>query len=201
MANIYTPVMMGFAQSTYLDQQGTALPGSLAFCSDTDLIDSFIVDPDIGDLGLTAGIGVVIRPAEATQRAGLNNFYVGLPDADSTAADFAGVLIRNQQMGTNGEGQACWFGRQMCNVARASRVGARIWVPLNEGSVSDIGGGAAHWIIADSTGHGQPIGSFTSVAITGDTILLTKARFISASENNSPMPGSEALALLEIGVI
>lgn len=201
MANIYTPVTMGFGQSSYLDQQGTALPGGLAFCSDTSLIDAFIVDPAVGDLGLGAGIGVILKPVESTQRAGLNNFYIGLPDEDSTAADFAGVLVRNQQMSSNSLGQACWFGRQLGNVARSSRVGARVWVPLNEGSITDIGGAEAYWIIADTTGHGQPIGSFSCVAIGSDTVKLVQARFVGASEAGSPMPGAAALALLEIGVI
>ncbi|MEG6502548.1 hypothetical protein, partial [Desulfovibrio sp. 1214_IL3152] len=66
MPNTYNPVRNGFAQSSYKDQQGTALAGSLAFASDKNLVDAFIVG-DVGDDGLEAGLAVIAGVATDVQ--------------------------------------------------------------------------------------------------------------------------------------
>lgn len=193
--NMFTPGT-GFAQSTYVDQMGTALPGSLAFASDQWLIDSFIVHPNIGANGLEAGLGVIASAIPAAEhegtRAGMNTKYVGLPAAGATATNFAGISVRNQQMDTNVNGHACWFANRMCNVMRSKRVGGRVWVQLTNGSSAVDG--AVYWIISNTTAHDKPIGSFSATALGADTVQLTNAKFKSVADASS----EATVALVEL---
>lgn len=174
--NLYTPVRDGFVQDTYVDQMGSAYVGMLAYPSDFNICDTFIASPDVDPDGLLAGIGVVEAQAIDPPRPGVNEALVDYPAAGATAADFAGVHIRNQQMGTNSAGHPCHFGGDTLNVLRRERVGGRVWVMLSNGATEWKG--TAHWIVSDTTGHGHQIGSFSASAITGDTINLTFMKFL-----------------------
>ena len=46
--SVYTGSNNGFMQAAYVDQQGTALPGDLAYASDVDLIDASVVSMPAG---------------------------------------------------------------------------------------------------------------------------------------------------------
>lgn len=173
MPNIYTPVRNGFAQSTYLDQQGTALAGSLAFASDENLVDAFIVG-DVGDDGLEAGLAVIAALATDVQRTGLNEQVVTAPAPDTTAAQIIGVMVRNQQMRSNKAGRACCFAQDLCNVARTGRSGARIWVQIADGAQPAVDG--AVFVHTDAANAGK----FASAADTG-IIALTNMLFKSAA--------------------
>lgn len=200
---IYTPGT-GFAQSTYYDQMATALPGSLAFASDINLVDSATArknDSETGQ-GLLAGVGVLIAPIAQAQiqghRSGLSK-EASLPTAGTTAAQFGGILVRNQQMDTNSSGDACWFPGRMVNVLRAERVGGRvggrIWARLTKGATSL--GAAPYWIISDTTGHNLPIGSFSAEAIGADTVQLTNVKIRSEAD----AANGATIVLLELGLI
>ena len=195
--NLFTPGA-GFAQSLYVDQIGTALPGSLAFTSDQRLVDSFIVSPTVGPNGLEAGLGVITSVIPALEvsgtRAGMNTKYAGLPAVGATAANFAGISVRNQQMDSNVAGHACWFSNRLCNVIRSNRVGGRVWVQLSNGS--SVVDGAVYWIISNTTAHGKPIGSFSATALGADTVQLTTAKFKSASDASSEV----TIALVELAL-
>ncbi len=197
MGNTFTP-MAGFAQSTYNDQIATALPGQIANASDQWLIDSYVVDPTIGALGLEAGLAYVATPIPATlrigNREGLNMHYASLPVAATTAEQIAGITVRNQQMDSNSVGHACWFANRMCNGMRADRVGGRIWVQLTSGATTM--NGAVYVIKSDTTGHGKPIGSFAGAEITGDTIVMTGAKFKGVFTATT----EATIALVEIGL-
>lgn len=201
MANIYGPVAAGFAQSTYLDQMGTALPGQIANASDQWLIDTAIVHPDAGPDGLVAGIGVVLPVIPAAERTGyrlgINNTYAQLPTTTTTADDFGGILVRNQQMDSNSAGDACWFPRRASNVMRSNRVGGRIWVRLVNGAA--VINGPVYWIISDTTSHGFQIGAFSAVAIGADTIELPGIAF--RSEHDATGENGAQIALVELGRI
>lgn len=173
MPNTYTPVRNGFAQSSYKDQQGTALAGSLAFASDKNLVDAFIVG-DVGDDGLEAGLAVVAGTATDVQRTGLNEQVVTLPTADSIGADIIGIVVRNQQMRSNATGHACYFAEDMCNVVRAGRSGGRVWVQLVDGAQPAIDG--AVFVHTDAANAGK----FTAAA-GADIIALTTMKFKSAA--------------------
>lgn len=172
----YFPQKHNFGQSEYFDQMSTALPGSRVFASDNHLTDAYIVAPAVDNDGLIAGIGVVAAKSADYIRPGINQLQVALPTATSTAADFEGIVYRNQQMGTNLKGMACAMSGDMCNIMRSARVGGRIWVLLADGAI-DIGG-AVYWIVKDTTSHDKPIGSFASSSLGGDAILLPNVRFI-----------------------
>lgn len=152
MPNIYSPQPHAFAQTAYKDQMGTALPGSLAFVSDSNLVDAMLVG-EVGDNGLQAGLAVIATAATDVQRPGINERAVILPIASSTAEHIVGVVVRNQQMRTNAHGHACYFAKDMCNVARVGRSGARIWVQLTEGTQPVVGGAVS--VIVSGTDAGK----------------------------------------------
>lgn len=167
----YNP-QRGFAQSVYYDQQATAYAGMPYSSSDYDLIDSLFVTSASGvdaNTGLLAGIAVGMQQSAQQLRPGINYQTVKTPLA--TAADFYGVTVRNQQMRTNPAGFPCWFDGDVANVMRWTRAGGRIWVLLTNGTtVADT---APYVIVANTTNHNKPIGSFSGVAISGDTVQLT----------------------------
>lgn len=181
---VYTP-QKGFAQFQYFDQQATALAGMLANASDINLVDSAFVGPVDATVGLTAGIGVMVNPTVRSNRPGLNYDIVMPPDSAATDEAFAGIVVRNQFMRTNSNGEACYFFGDMANYARRDRAGARIWVQLAQGST--VFGGPVYWIVRDTKNAGLKIGAFSAAPITGtagsagtseDTVLLTGARFL-----------------------
>ena len=169
----YIPVKNGFSQNSYPDQQGAYLAGSLAFASDNTLIDAFIVG-EVNEQGLEAGMAVVATPAPAVLRAGINEELVSKPAGSSTADDIVGVVARNQQMGSNAAGRACYFSGDVCNVARTGRSGARICVQLVDGAqpvlnspVSVIVSGANAGKFATTGGVNMPNMKFKSAAFNG----------------------------------
>lgn len=161
---VYTP-QRGFAQFQYFDQQATALAGMLANASDINLVDSAFVGPVDATVGLTAGIGVMVNPTVRSNRPGLNYDIVMPPDIAATDESFAGIVVRNQFMRTNSNGEACYFFEDMANYARRDRAGARIWVQLAQGST--VFGGPVYWIVRDTKNAGLKIGAFSAAPITG----------------------------------
>lgn len=161
---VYTP-QRGFAQSRYFDQQATALAGMLANASDINLVDSAFVGPVDATVGLTAGIGVKVNAAIRSNRPGLNYDIVMPPDIAATDDSFAGIVVRNQFMRTNSNGEACYFFEDMANYARRGRSGARIWVQLAQGST--VFGGPVYWIVRDTKNAGLKIGAFSADPIPG----------------------------------
>lgn len=161
---VYTP-QRDFAQFQYFDQQATALAGMLANASDINLVDSAFVGPVDATVGLTAGIGVMVNPTVRSNRPGLNYDIVMPPDSAATDESFAGIVVRNQFMRTNYNGEACYFFEDMANYARRDRAGARIWVQLAQGST--VFGGQVYWIVRDTKNAGLKIGAFSAAPITG----------------------------------
>ena len=173
MPNIYTPVKNGFAQSSYKDQMGTALPGHIAFSGNSELVDAFIVGA-IDDNGLEAGLAVTASSAAYAQRSGINQEVVNLPAESASAKDISGIMVRSQQMSTNTSGRACYFEGDVCNVLRVARAGGSVWVQLAQGaqpavngSVSVIVKGADAGKFATSGGVVMPNMKFKSIAQDG----------------------------------
>lgn len=173
--NTYTPVRNGFVQDAYADQMETAYVGLLANTSDINLCDSFIAGDTANPNGLLAGIGVIEKESTDPTRPGINEQIANYPAAGAVAANFVGITVRNEQMGTNADGNPCKFAGEMVNILRSKRVGGRIWVMLSNGTASYNGN--AFWIISDTTGHGHQIGSFSAVALGADTVELTNVKF------------------------
>lgn len=155
----------GFAQSQYFDQQATAIPGLLAYASDINLVDSAFVGAVDPIYGLLAGTGIMINPTTVSNRPGINYDVAVPPTVTATDADFAGVVVRNQWMDTNPNGDACIYPDRMCNYARRGRAGSRIWVRLEAGTSTF--GAPVYWIVRDTAGTGKTIGSFSAEPITG----------------------------------
>lgn len=173
--NIYSPVRNGFVQNAYADQMETAYVGMLANASDINLCDSYVAGDDADPDGLLAGIGIVETESTDPTRPGVNEQIANYPSAGKMAASFAGITVRNEQMGTNANGNPCRFAGEMINVLRSKRVGGRIWVMLSNG-ISSFDG-KVFWIVSDTTGHGHQIGSFSAVAIGADTVELANVKF------------------------
>lgn len=189
----------GFAQSTYVDQQATALAGMLANASEYNLVDSAYVGDSAtsGTNGgyIQAGLGVTIdKPSGIVERPGINNKVMNLPGG--TDSVFAGVVVRNQFTGTDANGMAAVRWQTLGNYARPSRAGCRIWVQLHKGTTTL--GGKVYWIVADTTGHGLPLGSFSAEAIAGDTVEITTATFQGAFTAGSN--AADNVALVEFGL-
>lgn len=195
MSNVFAP-QAGFMQTTYKDQMGTALPGQLVHASDIRLVDTYVVSPTIGAMGIEAGLGFVapVIPADQREgfREGINMKYAMLPATGATAADFEGITVRNQQMDTNVDGRACWFANRLCNGLRSRRVGGRMWAQVANGSTTVDG--KVYWIISNTTAHGKTIGAFSGVAMGADTVELKNAVFKSAVDSNSGF----SLAIIEL---
>ena len=193
----------GFAQSQYFDQQATALAGMLANASDINLTDSAFVGEVSASAGLMAGIGVRTLNTEASNRPGVNYDIIVPPLGTEVDADFAGIVVRNQVMRTNSNGEACWFMNDMANYARRGRAGSRIWVRLEAGTAAT--GGTVYWIVRDTSSHGKLIGAFSAEAIagvatptaaflTGGTIDLSAVTAVSDGEFQIDIDGSTVSA-------
>lgn len=173
--NVYSPQRDGFIQDSYADQAGTAYIGMLANASDYNFIDSYVADESVDPDGLIAGIGFVKKASANPTRPGINQYLAKYPAAGATLADFEGVLVRHQQMSTNSAGFPCVYSGELCNGLRRNRVGGRPWVMLSNGTSAVDGN--VHWIVSDTTNHGHQIGSFSAMAIAGDTVELTFMKF------------------------
>lgn len=179
MANLGVP--FGTIQTTYPNQMGTALVGSLASASDVINFDSMPVDETDG---IKFGIGVVAAAATDPIREGVGAYVISLPAGSEAEEDFAGVVIRTSagQCDENGVGMV--GDKRVAAVARPNRAGFRIWVKDNSGDIKV--GDPVFWIVKDGTGHGFDIGSFANAEITAsevtDTVELTTGRFVSNSD-------------------
>lgn len=182
--SVYTGSNNGFMQSAYVDQQGTALPGDLAYASDVDLIDACVVSMPAGSEGdlLPVGVGVVGAYSADASRPGMTSTKVSPVGADATAVTLYGVTVRNQQCRTDGNKVSGWGDGDVCGIMRTKRVGGRIWVTAGNAATANT---AAHLVIKDTTSHGLPIGSFVGSEITGDTVALTTVQWATTTAAGS----------------
>lgn len=172
--HVYTPVQHGFVQNSYADQMDSAYVGQVANASDYNLTDSYVTG-EVGPNGLIAGVGAVNKVIPNAIRPGVNENALEYPKEGATVDDFEAITVRNDQMGTNAAGMPCMFEGEMINGLRRSRVGGRTWVMLSKGTSTSRN--IAHWIVSDATSHGHHIGSFSAVAIPGDTVELPFMKF------------------------
>ena len=176
--SVYSPIVGGSVQDSYYDQMATALSGDLYSPADFALVDSDVVSSAIGVTGLPAGVAVVVSNATGNSRPGINEKVVAFPTQSTDI--ISGITVRNQQMQSNVNGAACWFGGRMCSVLRTHRVGGRMWVKLASGTA--VKGGLVY-ALTDGTG------GITSVA--GGNALIRGAAFASAGTG---------IVLVEFGV-
>lgn len=175
MSAIYNGQFMGFAQSNYFDQQSTAIEGQLAFTSDINLVDAatIVMPADKKGSFMPVGRGVVGKYSPNGSRPGMTSMVISPVDSTTTAADFYGIVIFNQQSQTSPEGVNGWYDGRVGNVIRKERVGGRVWVRAwNEATEGE----PVYMIIKDSSGHGFPIGGFAGSEIAGAEVPASAGR-------------------------
>jgi hypothetical protein len=149
----FTPVLQGQVQTAYNHQFGTAYPGQLWSVTDNTLVDHAAVQlPDLTQpgqntpanqllqsRGLQPGRAVSLDYMTDNPRTGIDP-HVVMPFDPATVdpEGMWGVLVRNEQMSSNSEGDACWFDKETANVIRAVHWG-RIWVMLEEDAAVEKG--------------------------------------------------------------
>lgn len=129
----YRGAVGGSVQSAITDQPGVAVAGMLAFASDPRLVDSYFVNEA---LGVLAGRGVVASSFDASislQRPALS---IDLPDANTVASDFAGIVVFDEAMQSDENGNPGWEMGRMARVLRPIRVGGRIYVAAKDAIVA-----------------------------------------------------------------
>ena len=159
----------------------TALPGDLAF-NDNSLVDAAIARDETRN-GIPAGRGIVLDSTSNPVRSGIDRMIATLPADSATRID--GIVVRNQQMQSNSNAEPVWFDGRTMNVLRTNRVGGRIWVTLQEGSVAS---GDEVKVLAG----GDTPGAFSP---NGD-ITIPGAKYL----GNFAATGGSVAALIEVGL-
>ena len=136
-------------------------------------VDSFPAETVVG-----VGVGVV-RGADIVNGSGYNNLVapnkVKTPDAASVAADFEGIVIRDNSTPNNADGTPEYPVDNLVPVMREGRIAVNANVAI--APRDDV------WmIVQDTTTHGFQIGSFVNADLGGgDTVQIAGARFWKAA--------------------
>jgi hypothetical protein len=180
MAGSFTGIPFGATQTSFFDQQGTALPGHIYSASDDNLTDAEKVsDPN----GVECGCFVLKTPS-LDIRPGINEQGVAGVAIGTTTAQIAGIVVRTQMVQTDAAGRNYVDYRRMATIMRRIRAGGRIWAknltacnfddpvyvnldPAN-GSIGAVGNAAGtNWLL-------MPNAFFKSTQIAGDGIGLVE---------------------------
>jgi hypothetical protein len=146
MGTLFTPIVNGFWQATYNDQQGSSMPGMFVNAPDINLADAATVVASGGEMldnMMCAGSFCVVNFLGITRsgdRQGVNNLSV-TPFTGTTIPETSslGVIVRTQQMRTNRFGLGALWDGDIATVIRTDRVGARIWVWVDQDNPPTIG--------------------------------------------------------------
>ena len=157
----------GAVQTTMKDQPGIGVPGMLPFASDLDLIDSFVV----GTGGIFAGAGVrLAAPTIAstkedyTSHIQMPNEEATLPTTGSTAAEFKGICVFDENMQSDSNGIPGWNAGRMCRIARPVRAGSRVFVEAVEAWTLSS---TVNWVIVAGSDGLYKAGQFAPAALAG----------------------------------
>jgi len=185
---IYGPFNTGFRgsqngsiQTVVTDQPGLGVVGELCFASDNDLVDSYLVKT-----GVFAGAGVQL----VANAAGLGQFQLPgqlaqLPNDENLAiADFAGVVVFDENMQSDANGVPGWEDGRTCRVVRPGRAGGRIWVKAVV--AVDKATASVNWVVKAGTDGLYRAGEFAPAALAGSeaagySVAITTAKVISSA--------------------
>ncbi len=172
----------GSVQSAYTDQPGVAVAGMLAFAGDLNNIDSLMVDETNG---IAAGKGVVaVQQAAVATNLQRPNQAISLPSGYMTYADFAGVVVFEQAMQTDENGNPGWADNRQARVLRPGRAGGRIYVDAKDTITTTDG---VHWVILAPEDGSYALGDFSPTALSGGaaghTVLLPNVRWVTPGVN------------------
>jgi hypothetical protein len=180
-SNGFRGTVGGSIQTTYYDDMGKSIPGMLMSASDYNMTDTYFI-------GETAGIGagIGVRLTDATDAFGFQipSLAAKLPEGDEGENDFGGVIVFDQAMQSDENGENGWAYRRPCRVLRPVRTGGRIAVrvAVAVNPTTDT----VNWVIdADDAGT-YALGSFVPTALGGGaagvSVLLSAARWVSAAD-------------------
>lgn len=185
--SVYHGTKFGFVQSAVYDQMGVSLAGRLANASDINLCDAVSVGETAG---IGVGLGVAVAAISGAIKPGINSLELKLPTGASTAADFAGILVRTDTGRTDADGENYIGHKEIGTLLRANRVGGRIWIKAIDALTA---GAPLYWVVADTAKTGKKIGGFVGKAVSGDTVELKGIKVLTSA-------AAGGLALVELGV-
>jgi hypothetical protein len=182
--NGYYGAAGGAAQVTYQDQPGAGVPGMLAFASDLNLTDSMYVSDAAG---VSAGKGVKQAAVSDTFSMQEPKISCLLPTGGAeTIADFAGIVVFDEGMQSDENGNPGWDTGRMAQILRPVRGGGRIHIKCREAFTAYSS--TLNWVIVAGTTNGVAYvpgdfapaalggaGAGTSVAITTATVITSGA--------------------------
>lgn len=128
-ASGYRGSVNGAVQTAYTDQPGIAVAGMIAFASDLNNVDSFLIAETNG---IAAGKGVVFTANTDTLSLQSPPVTVGLPTGSTTAADFGGIMLFDEAMQSDENGVPGWADGRACRVLRPGRAGGRVYAKAVE---------------------------------------------------------------------
>jgi hypothetical protein len=115
----------GSVQTAYTDQPGVAVPGMLAFAADMNMVDAFYV-------GTAAGVraGAFVKLSAVSDDVSLQrpNDEAVVVETGDDYEDCAGVVVFNEAMQSDENGDPGWAHGRMCQVLRKGRLGSRIYM-------------------------------------------------------------------------
>ena len=174
--SVYHGTKFGFVQSAVYDQMGVSLAGRLANASDINLCDAVSVGETAG---IGVGLGVAVSALSGAIKPGINALELKLPTSSSTAADFAGILVRTDTGRTDADGNNYIGHKEIGTLLRKERVGGRIWIEA-QGAIT--AGAPLYWVIADTASTGKKIGGFVGTAAGSDTVELSNVKVLTSAD-------------------
>ena len=181
-ASGYRGTVGGAVQTSYTDQPGIAVPGMLAFASDLNFCDAYVV----GEAnGIAAGRGVKVAAITDSISGQIPNQSIKLPESGDTNAVFAGIMIYDDSMQSDENGVPGWAEGRMARVAKPGRAGARVFVKAVE--AVDHTSASVNLVVAGGSDGIYKAGEFAPAALAGSAAagysvsLSAVARWISSS--------------------
>lgn len=162
----------GPVQTSVTDQPGVGVPGMLPFAGDNDLIDSYTV----GSGGVFAGAGVrLATPTIASTKQDYSSLHnvpldeATLPTTGTTAAEFKGVCIFDENMQSDSDGVPGWNQGRLARIARPIRAGFRVWVRAEDAWTK--GSSTVNWVIVAGSDGKYAAGEFAPSALAGNATV------------------------------
>jgi hypothetical protein len=161
--NGYRGVVGGSVQTAVTDQPGVGVPGMLASASDYNFTDSiFVYETN----GVAAGRGVVVSLASDDINPQLPSDAITYPNVGSDADSFDGIIVFEEHMQSDENGNPGWAKGRIARVARRFRSGARIWVKAVEDVT--VAFDTVNWVTVAPVDGSYAVGEFAPAALAGD---------------------------------
>lgn len=194
MFNGFRGTAGGAVQTAYTDQPGQGVPGELVFASENYLADSYL----IGETqGIAAGLGCVLTYPSTQDIGDLQqpDQYAYLPTSGSTAADLKGVLLFDETMQSDANGNPGYNKGRVGRFLRPARVGGRVYVSAVE--AIDPATATVNWVIVGGTDNKYVAGQFAPAALAGTAAAGTSVAISTAKWRMKAAAGG--LSFIEFG--